>query len=446
MTGSFARFIDAAHAHDISIHSIEASIGGELVYSAGAAGAGPHVPHRMYSVSKSFTALAVLSLAHEGRLRTSDLLMDHFPEMRPVDPLLEEATIAHLLSMRTPYARTTYVEAEGDWLESFFRALPSHRPGTLFHYDTSASYTLSALVERISGRSWEDVVRERVFAPLGLGDGMRMLRGPEGIGHGGSGLIARPRDLLVIAEMLNGAGERRGVRVLPPEVVDALTTRRADTAMLNWGSSLRAGYASQLWLPPGGGWMMFGLGGQIVYGDPNSRRAVVVTANAQACNAGDQRLATLLLDALEGGPFGDAPDAIAWPAPSHDPAHARSIRGTATLTAGENAPDRIEIAASEGSVDLRAGDLSFAARPGMETFVEVRGTGPFAGEWTARGVVTGAWIAPGVFDVRIDASGDEIARRRVRVVISDDERVTVQSLAFGPGSPEHATWQGTFGL
>lgn len=448
MTGAFSRFIDRAHAHDISIHSIEASVSGELVYSAGAAGTGPDVPHRMYSVSKTFTALAVLSLAAEGRLDTSDRLIDHFPEMAPVDPMLGEATIEHLLSMRTPYVRTTYVEAEGGWLESFFRAQPSHRPGTLFHYDTSASYTLSALVERVTGESWEGVVRERVFAPLRLGDGMRVLRGPEGIGHGGSGLIARPHDLLVIAEMLLGAGERNGERMLPSSVVSALTTRRADTAMLNWGSSLRAGYGSQIWLPPRGGWMMFGLGGQIVYGDPDRDLAVVVTANAQACNAGDQRLATLLLEALDDGPLGAAPDSIAWPAPPNHPGNARAIAGSGTLIAGENSPDGVEISAAAHAVELRAGDLSFAARPGDETFMDVQGNGPGprAENWTVRGAVTGGWVAPGVFDARIDASGDEILRRRVRIVITGDDRVTVQSLSFGPGAPASSTWQGTFAL
>src|SRR5690606_25814921 len=122
-----------------------------------------------YSVSKTFTAIAVLSLAHEGRLDTRDRLMDPFPEKRPVHPLLELATIDDLLSMRTPYTGTTYTEASPEWLDSFFRTMPSHRPGTLFHYDTSASYVLAALVERIEGRSWEAVSRARVAARPLLG-------------------------------------------------------------------------------------------------------------------------------------------------------------------------------------------------------------------------------------------------------------------------------------
>jgi CubicO group peptidase (beta-lactamase class C family) len=117
---------------------------------------------------------------------------------------------------------------------------------------------LAALVERIEGMSWERVLRARVFAPLGLGEDMRMITSPEGIAHGGSGMVARPHDLLVIGEMLLGGGERDGVRVLPRNVVDELVRRRADTGMLAWGSANRFGYAAQTWLPPQGGWMMVG--------------------------------------------------------------------------------------------------------------------------------------------------------------------------------------------
>lgn len=435
MTGSFERLIAAAHAHDIAIHSLEASIGAELVYSAGAAGVGPHVPHRMYSVSKSFTAIVVLSLAHEGELSLDDALMDHFPEKRPVDPLLEKATIADLLSMRTPYTGTTYVEKEGEWLESFFRTAPSHRPGTLFHYDTSASYTLAALIERIERRTWEESVRERIYAPLGLGEGMRMLTGPEGIGHGGSGMIARPRDILVIAEMLLGGGERRGTRVLPRRVVDELVAHRADTGMVNWGATNRFGYGAQTWLPPQGGWMMVGLGGQYVYGDPSRDLAVVMTADAQGCNAGDQRLSWMLLEALD-EPFGDAPASIARPAPVHDAAFARDVAGTAFAVSGTGLPASIDVDLSADAVTLHAGAVRVTAHPGREESVEVPGVGP--------GVVTGGWCAPGVFDARLDVSGDDIARLRVRIVCTDDDLVTVQTQGFGPGAPDAWTGQGTF--
>ncbi|GGO63135.1 hypothetical protein GCM10010910_14950 [Microbacterium nanhaiense] len=435
MNGSFDRLIAEAAAHDISIHSIEVSRGGSLVYSAGAAGMGPEVPHRLYSVSKTFTAIAVLSLAHEGRLATGDALMDHFPEKRPVHPLLELATIDDLLSMRTPYVGTTYTEGSPEWLDSFFRTMPSHRPGTLFHYDTSASYVLAALVERIEGRSWEDVIRERVFAPLGLGEGMRMITSPEGIAHGGSGMVARPHDLLVIGEMLLGGGARGDVRVLPREVVGELVRHRADTSMLTWGSTNRFGYAAQTWLPPQGGWMMVGLGGQYVYGDPARDLVAVMTANAQGCNAGDQRLSTMLLEALD-EPMGEAPASIAWPAPVHDARHARAVSGSLRAVTGSGLRSRVSLELTTEGMRLDAGAFAFTARAGEELAVDAPGVG--------HGVVTGGWCAPGIFDARVDVIGDDIARQRVRIVVTDDGLVTLEAQGFGPGAPAGWTGQGTF--
>lgn len=60
---------------------------------------------------------------------------------------------------------------------------------------------------------------------------------------------------------------------------------------------MRSGYGYQLWLSRPGRWLLFGMGGQIVYGDPTRGLAVVVTADTQAC-AGADRLVDDVLDQL----------------------------------------------------------------------------------------------------------------------------------------------------
>ena len=437
MTGSFDRLLARAHANDISVHSLEVSHRGELVYSAGAAGMGPHVPHRFYSVTKTIVAIAVLLLEHEGKLSTRDRVIDYFPEKRPVHPLIELTTIDDLLGMRTPHTGTTYEEAWPEWLESFFRTAPAHRPGTLHHYDSSASYLLAAIVERLENTSWEEALRTRLFAPLGIGEDMRMLLSPEGIANGGSGMIARPHDLLVIGEMLINGGMHHGVRVLPTEVVESLVEKRTDTAMLDWGVTNRSGYAAQVWLPPQGGWLMVGLGGQFVYGDPSRELVAVITSNSMGCNAGDQKLGVMLLDALE-EPLGEAPESIAWPAPPHDPAHARTMSGTARVIASRGMRSHVTVDLAADRVSLDAGAFAFTVRVGEETPIEIEGVG--------HGIVTGGWCAPGIFDARIDVIGDGIARQRVRIVVTDDGMITVEAQGFAQYVPEGWTGQGTYQL
>ena len=199
-----------ADAADVAIHTLEVSVAGRVVARGGIPPFGLDAPHRMYSVSKSLTGLAVLLLAEEGRLRLTDGIAEHFPEMAPVHPWIEATRIDDILAMTGPHSRTTYDEAAGGWLESYFRVPPTHRPGTLFTYDTSGSYVLSALVERLSGMPLLEYLRPRLLDPLGVGTTARFLTGPEGISHGGSGLIMAPGDLLPIAEVLNGGGCRNG--------------------------------------------------------------------------------------------------------------------------------------------------------------------------------------------------------------------------------------------
>lgn len=435
MTGGLARLVERAAAHDIVLHSLEVSVAGRLVHSAASDPHGPHVPHRMYSVAKSLTGLAILGLAHDGALRLDDPVAAHLPEFGPVHDLVARTTIADVLSMRGPHARTTYREGEPDWLASYFRVPPTHAPGTIFTYDTSGSYVLSAIAERAHGAPLKRVLRERLFAPLGAGDDLRVLRGPDGVGHGGSGLVCRPRDLLAIAEMLVGGGARGGVRVLPAEVVEQAIARRSDPSMQTWGGPLRAGYGAQIWLPPGGGWMMFGLGGQIVYGDPSRELAVVVTANAQGCQAGDQRLVSLLLEALEEDPRSQETPSLAPPDPPHDAAYARRIDGSFSLVAGEGAPDRIRVSAGAERAVVEASEARFEAEPGRTT--------AFARE-DGRGTIAAGWTAPGALELRADLSGDDILRRRVRLVRTDDGLVSVQAQGFGPAASPRDDWFGCY--
>nr|WP_277343645.1 serine hydrolase domain-containing protein [Microbacterium excoecariae] len=414
------------------MHSLEATLDGCVIASAAPAHASVHTPHRMYSVAKSLTGLVVLALAEEGRIDLDDPIARFFPEAGSVPRLTAETRIRDVLAMRGPHARTTYREEEGDWLASYFRVAPTHRAGTLFTYDTSGSYALSALVERVERAPLEDVFRARIFAPLGAGRGMRVLTGPEGIGHGGSGLICTPRDLLTIATEVTAGGGR----AFAPSVVRQALARASDAATQTWGGSLRAGYGAQIWLPPGGGWMMFGLGGQVAFGDPARGLVLVVTANAQACQSGDQRLAGLVRDAARELDPADPAPALEWPAPAHDPARAVPGAGAWGRIAGEGAPGVIRAALGRERAEIEAGELRLDVPLGVPAPVEVAGLG--------RGVATAGWSGPGVLDVVVDISADDIARLRARFVATADGLLTVQAQGFGPAVGRAHTWVGTF--
>jgi CubicO group peptidase (beta-lactamase class C family) len=445
--GALAR---RASALDIALHTVQVSVRGETVAYAVSDPLGLDTPQRMYSVSKTVTGLAIGMLADEGALSLDDPVTKHFPEMGPVHPWLEATTIRHMLAMRGPHRSTTYKRTDAGWLESYFRVPPTHPPGTVFTYDTSASYTLAALVERLSGASLADYLRPRLFDPLGISPDLRFLTGPEGIAHGGSGLICPPRDLLRLAHVLLDDGVHDGARLLPADYLRAATSPQADTALQTSAAVLRGGYGYQLWLPGPGWWLMFGLGGQLVYGNRARRLAVVVTADFQACPSGDrflddvrdllvdplvERLETEPVDAVELGAAAGPAVRLPWPAPQHDAAHARPVAGRYANVVDGPGPAELVLSLDENGGRLcsaggwAAAD-SRAATTGWD--VELRFDRPVQTKVAdLPAVVTAGWTGIGQLDVRCALLGDNLTTWRTRLAWAPDGTLAVQSQVFG---------------
>ena len=145
--------------------------------------------HRMYSVSKSMTALAIGLLLDEGKISLDDCIADYFRDFLPERPdaRLLRLKIRDMLRMATCYRATVYRETDDDWTKPFFTAEPTHEPGTVFHYDTGCSQVLAALVARLTGQQVMDYLTERVFTPLGANDEKHWLCDPAGTCQGGTG-------------------------------------------------------------------------------------------------------------------------------------------------------------------------------------------------------------------------------------------------------------------
>src|SRR3954470_23903296 len=145
---------------------------GGLAWAArGGAGPEPHadVQYRLGSISKTVTAIVVMRLRDEGRLRLDDPLERHLPGTP-----LGDRTVGQLLS---PLAGAS-AESPGDWWER----TPGGTLGELqlgaddvvlgaarrFHYSNLGFGLLGELVARLRGSAWDDVVRTEVLGPLGM--------------------------------------------------------------------------------------------------------------------------------------------------------------------------------------------------------------------------------------------------------------------------------------
>lgn len=249
-----------ARCAKVNVHGMMISIGGEEKASVYWAPFHAGQPHRMYSVSKTMTALAVGMLAGDGKIDLDAPIVSYFPDYLPAspDPRLMHLKIRDMLRMATCYERTTYREGiDENWARTFFCGEATHEPGTCFHYDTSCSQVLAALVARVSGEQVIDFLDHRLFAPLGLQDERYWLRDPSGCCQGGTGLCMSLRDMHRVALMVMRGGEG----LVPADFIREMTRRQIDTSMKTTPEE-RLGYGWQMWMHRGG-WWMYGMGGQI---------------------------------------------------------------------------------------------------------------------------------------------------------------------------------------
>lgn len=295
-SGSIINFINRLQKHQVPMHSLLIMRKDKLITEGYYAPFTEDTLHRMFSITKSFTSIAIGLLADEGKLNLDDKIVAFFPDMVPSDvhPYIAEMTIRDMLMMRTCHAATTYkLNLSENWVKSFFTATPTHPAGKLFHYDTSSPHTLCALVEKITGMPMLDYLKLKL-SPIGLSKDSYLLKDPFGVSMGGSGLVATSKDLLRFAYFIYHKGMIDGKQLLSSEYIEAAISKLSDTRITAPCLSEAQGYGYQFWRSQHGGYVCYGMGGQLIIFLPDYDLICITTADTQGIGGGNQ----LIYDAL----------------------------------------------------------------------------------------------------------------------------------------------------
>lgn len=290
-SGVLLRLLDRLQETHIPLHSLHILHQGRTALEAYYAPCYKGQLHRMFSVSKSLTALAVLKLCETGRISPGDSICDYFPEYltENTHPWIRQTTIRDMLMMRSCHASTTYkFNMEQDWVESFFTVMPTHKPGTVFHYDTSASHTLCALAEKLTGRPMLDYLKDVLLREMGWSEDSYMLTDPFGHSLGGSGLMATAEDLVLLGQLLLQEGRFHGRQLLPKELLTEALSWQSATAVTGPIASECQGYGWFFWCGEHGARVCYGMGGQLILCYPAHELLVVTTADTQGMNGANQ--------------------------------------------------------------------------------------------------------------------------------------------------------------
>jgi CubicO group peptidase (beta-lactamase class C family) len=134
----------------------------------------PETVFRIGSMTKPFTAIAVMQLVETGQLAVNDPISKYLPDF----PNGERITLHHLLSntsgipdyvITSEYQKISKNHITTQDLIALFRDKPlQFEPGTDFGYSNSNWVLLGAILEQVTGKTYSEVIRERIFELLGM--------------------------------------------------------------------------------------------------------------------------------------------------------------------------------------------------------------------------------------------------------------------------------------
>ncbi|MFJ3036229.1 serine hydrolase domain-containing protein [Curtobacterium pusillum] len=248
-----ARFLDALESTpDVEPHSIVLLRHGQVAVEGWWAPYASDRVHLLYSLSKSFTAAAVGIAVRDGLVDLDATALSYFPELDAdvTDERSRRIRVRHLLAMASGHREETLDRARAadpeNTVRGFLRTPPDEEPGTVFAYNQPCTYTLGAIVRRVSGGSLVDYLRPRLLDPLGIDD-LAWRRDDTGAELGFSGCYAPTSAIAALGQLYLQRGVWEGQRILDEDWVAAATSTQVanpDEGNPDWSQ----GYGFQFWM------------------------------------------------------------------------------------------------------------------------------------------------------------------------------------------------------
>jgi CubicO group peptidase (beta-lactamase class C family) len=170
------------HDYDVPGVSFAVVQNGQIAYTRGygvrdvttGAPVTPNTQFSVGSITKSFTALGVMLLVQQGKVKLDDPVTKYIPGFKLSDPAATaKVTVRHLLSHTTGMVRNDAAALDPSLTREdvvkLAATVPLHsRPGEKFAYTNMDTTIAGVLIQRVSDQTWEDFTREQIFTPLGM--------------------------------------------------------------------------------------------------------------------------------------------------------------------------------------------------------------------------------------------------------------------------------------
>lgn len=139
----------------------------------------PDTKFRLGSITKQFTSMVIMQLVSEGKIKLDDKITTYLPDYRKDTG--DRVTVRNLLTHTSGIPSYTSIPGffqnqsrdpytVSDFVKKYTMGDLEFEPGTKYVYDNSGYFLLGAIIERVTGKSYEKNLQERIFDPLGMKD------------------------------------------------------------------------------------------------------------------------------------------------------------------------------------------------------------------------------------------------------------------------------------
>lgn len=139
----------------------------------------PDTKFRLGSITKEFTSMVIMQLVNEGKIALDERITTYLPDYRKDTG--SKVTVRNLLTHTSGIPSYTSLPGffqnqsrdpykADDFVKKFTSGDLEFTPGSKFSYDNSGYFLLGAIIEHVTGKTYEQALRERIFDPLGMTD------------------------------------------------------------------------------------------------------------------------------------------------------------------------------------------------------------------------------------------------------------------------------------
>lgn len=230
----------------------------------------------LYSVSKTFTGLAVGIAADKGLIDISRPVTDYLQaglQLQDADRQGRIPTVRDLLTMTSGIVPDwTLRDTCDNWVQRLLEK-PRDSIGTRYGYDSMMSYLLSVAVQNATGKTMLEFLEDNLFRPLDITDATWEVC-PNGVNTGGWGLMLSAESMAKVGQMMLQVGKWGGRQIVSRQWIAQMMA-----AQSNNGTS---DYGYQMWVNPDGiSYRADGALGQYIFVHPKQDLVGVITSCTQ---------------------------------------------------------------------------------------------------------------------------------------------------------------------